>query len=142
MHFNGLVLLAVEEVHLVPPSPGVTWPQFSFEREKKEKKGKKKGIKGCVVVVFSSDGRPGNENERFSAPQKPAFTSVCPSLRAPARLSDADASHLCVCVFFFCLRCVFFSMFKKERKMSVRLVPTLRTRQMKICEPLPPPFAR
>lgn len=91
MHFNGLVLLAVEEVHLVPPLPASDGRNFHL-KERKKKKGKKKGIKGCVVVVFS-DGRPGNENERFSAPQKPAFTSVCPSLRAPARLSDADASH-------------------------------------------------
>lgn len=91
MHFNGLVLLAVEEVHLVPPLPASDGRNFHL-KERKKKKGKKKGVKGCVVVVFS-DGCPGNENERFLAPQKPAFTSVCPSLRAPARLSDAYTSH-------------------------------------------------
>lgn len=105
MHFNGLVLLAVEEVHLVPPLPASDGRNFHL-KERKKKEGKMKGIKGCVVVVFSSDGRPGNENERFSAPQKPAFTSVWPSLRAP--LGSQMLTRVISVFFFCCLCCVFF----------------------------------
>lgn len=107
-------------------------------------KERKKGIKGCVAVVFSSDGRPGNENERFPAPQRPAFTSVCPSLRAP-RSSQMPTPVISV-FFFVCfvflhvrLCCVFFHVEKGEKNVylsAVCLVSTLR--RVKTRGPLPP----
>lgn len=128
MHFNALVLLRVEEVHLVPPL--LSWRQmvaiFIWKR-------KEKAIKGCVVAVFSSDGRPGNENERFSAPQKNRAHLRLTVPQGPTRLSDAtrviSAFFVCVCV---CLSVLSFFTFKKEIKMSICLIPTRRMRQMKI----------
>lgn len=46
MHFNGLVLPAVEEVHLLPPLLPRRHMIFIYKRKKEN------GIKGRVLVVF------------------------------------------------------------------------------------------
>lgn len=52
MHFNGLVLLAVEEVHLVPPLPASDGRNFHLkERKKKErKKERHQRVRGCFLI--------------------------------------------------------------------------------------------
>lgn len=50
MHFNGLVLLAVEEVHLVPPLPASDGRNFHLKERKKERKEKRKASKGAWLL--------------------------------------------------------------------------------------------